>query len=533
MSSTLTVLSVLMILSGAYWATRVVNLTLLPIFNDEANYLHWATLMNRDSSNLWISLKVDNVKPLSLWLIALIVKLFNDPLVAGRSVSVLAGFFSLIGIYLITSRVHSQRAALAGTLFYLVSPYHLFFDRLVHKASLLNCFFVWVIWFTVQMFYGEKKITEKYYLPMGVVLGLSLLTESTAVLFVFIPLLCKLCFFKDTNLPTWKPLIIASMVGVVIGGFPYLYLYSTDNSFHVNNIFIPSGNGLSQLGVTTLLMGMPAKVIRVASGVMGYFWVYLTWPVLLLAVGGFIQQVKHKSRFVIVLSAYFILPMIALMGTAGTGFTRYYLFCSTPLLIWAALGLAEFVGLLNLFFARPITYFSGVVLFLILLPAATFDYKILTHPESAPLVDSDRSQYVTSEFSGYGIPEAVNYFKALAKEKKISLFVSSNWGTPEDAMSIYLDGYPNINVYMAHWVFKQPLLPPDKIELNILQNYTGRLLKTVSVSELGEVYFICKGAAFNRQGFLSRNPNLRLVNAFGKPGGLYYYDVYKMEPAGD
>lgn len=488
-------------------------------------------MMSQDSSNLWISLKVDNVKPLLLWLIALIIKLFADPLVAGRFVSALAGFFSLIGIYLIVSKLHSQWAGQVAALLYIVSPYHLFFDRLVHKASLLNCFFIWVIWFTVQMFYGEKKFIEKCYLLMGVLLGLSLLTESTAILFVFIPLLCKLVFIKDAHLPSWKSLIIASLVGVVIGGFPYFYLYSTENSFHVNNIFIPAGNGLSQIGVTALLVGIPAKVVQAVNGVMGYFWVYLTWPILLIAAGGFIQQVKLEGRFAFVLAAYFVLPMIALMGTAGTGFTRYYLFCSTPLLIWAALGFARLTSLLDLFFTRAITYLLGGVLSMILLPAVMFDYKVLTHPESAPLVDSDRSQYVTGEFSGYGIPEALNYFKSRAREKKISLFVSSNWGTPEDAMSIYLDGYPNINVYMAHWVFKLPLLPTDVTELSILQNFTGRHLKTVSVSELGEVYFICKGTAFNRQGFLSRNPNLRLVNAFVKPGGLYYYDVYKVEPA--
>lgn len=100
-------------LISAYFVIRFANFTLLPIFNDEAQYLHWVLLMTQDISNVWVSLKADNNKPLLYWLIASIYKYFDDPLNAGRFVPAVAGYFSLVGLYLIVSRL---RSSLAGVI---------------------------------------------------------------------------------------------------------------------------------------------------------------------------------------------------------------------------------------------------------------------------------------------------------------------------------------------------------------------------------------------------------------------------------
>ncbi|MEE9165376.1 MAG: glycosyltransferase family 39 protein [Nitrospinota bacterium] len=84
--------------------TRLIHLTILPIFNDEAVYIRWAKMINENFSNIWIPILIDNKKPLLMWLIAVFLKIFEDPLWAARFVSIIAGFLSLIGIYLIGSR---------------------------------------------------------------------------------------------------------------------------------------------------------------------------------------------------------------------------------------------------------------------------------------------------------------------------------------------------------------------------------------------------------------------------------------------
>lgn len=512
------------LLIAVYWATRFVNPTLLPIFNDEAQYLHWVSLINQGIPNLWVSLQTDNNKPLLYWLIASVWRYFDDPLSAGRAVSAIAGFFSMIGIYSIVCHLHSKWAGWIAAVFYIASPYHLFFDRLAHKASLLNCFFIWMIWLTILMLNrGATRLGRFRFLLMGGLSGLSLLAESTAVLFVFIPLGFKLIFYRDEALPSWKDLVWPYLAGVLLGGFPYLYLYFADTDFHVNNYFIPTVHGMGEVGVAALFLGMPKKAIQNTVGVANYFTTYLTWPVLLLAVACFTRLQSIDRRY-LALAMYFILPTVVLMGTVGQGFSRYYLFCSTPLLIAGALGFSGVVERLN-FRARYV--WLPAILLLALFPALKFDHKLLTQPRLSPLVESDRSQYITGEFSGYGINDAVKYFKNRAKDKKIVLFVTSNWGNPEDAMFVYLDGLTNVDVYMAPWVFGSPLLPPEAVKLKIFQKYTGRFLNTIRISDLGEVYFICKSSTFPRNVFLAANKNFTLVESFGKPGGTHFFDVYK------
>lgn len=71
----------------AYLTTRLYNLTILPIFNDEAIYLHWGLIM-RNTGEKFFSVAFDGKQPLSMWLFSISMWFINDPLVAGRIISV-------------------------------------------------------------------------------------------------------------------------------------------------------------------------------------------------------------------------------------------------------------------------------------------------------------------------------------------------------------------------------------------------------------------------------------------------------------
>jgi hypothetical protein len=380
---------------------------------------------------------------------------------------------------------------------------------------------------------GDKKISGKYYFLMAGAVGLSLLTESTAILFVFIPLLFKLVNLKDETLPGWRTWFLIYLSGICIGMLPYIYLFSTDASFQVGNIFVPKVHGLGNVGTASLFFGIPSTVLRSANDVMDYFVVYLTWPVLLLVVAWFVMNHRNHNRISYVMAVFIVFPLIVLMGTAGKGYSRYYLFCSTPIVICGAMGFADIAEKFNR--VRGSRYVQKLIMLIalatVLLPSIKFDYNLLTQPHSADLVVSDRYQYVTGEFSGYGIPEAIGYFKDESKEKRIVVFTTQNWGNPEDAMAVYFSMHPNVNVYMAPWVIDTPLLPPNATGFKIFQKYTDKFLKRVSVGELGDVYFICKSTTCAREKYLKNNPNFQLVKIFGKPEGVNFYEIYKARSA--
>src|SRR3989344_1173937 len=116
-------------LIALYLATRLINLTILPIFTDEAIYLRWGQIGLRDASHRFLSLE-DGKQPLFIWLMYPMLKVFADPLVAGRMVSVVAGSTSLIGIMVLARLVLGKKAVIPAGLIYVVSPFFLFYDRL-------------------------------------------------------------------------------------------------------------------------------------------------------------------------------------------------------------------------------------------------------------------------------------------------------------------------------------------------------------------------------------------------------------------
>src|ERR1035437_2049252 len=81
-----------------YFVFRLINLTKLPIFNDEAIYLDWGWRETHRDGFLYYSL-YDAKQPFLMWIFGIAESIISDPLFAGRLVSVVSGFLTLIGIY--------------------------------------------------------------------------------------------------------------------------------------------------------------------------------------------------------------------------------------------------------------------------------------------------------------------------------------------------------------------------------------------------------------------------------------------------
>src|SRR3972149_11722364 len=72
-----------------------------PIFADEAIYVRWAQVMKAEPTLRFMPLS-DGKQPLFMWLTIPFLKIFNDPLVAGRLTSVAAGLGILVGVFLVS-----------------------------------------------------------------------------------------------------------------------------------------------------------------------------------------------------------------------------------------------------------------------------------------------------------------------------------------------------------------------------------------------------------------------------------------------
>src|SRR3990172_10833195 len=80
---------------------RLYNLTILPVFGDEAIYIRWAQVMRAEPTLRFLPLS-DGKQPLFMWSMIRLLKLFSDPLIGGRMLSVICSLATGIGIFLLT-----------------------------------------------------------------------------------------------------------------------------------------------------------------------------------------------------------------------------------------------------------------------------------------------------------------------------------------------------------------------------------------------------------------------------------------------
>src|SRR3989344_8601151 len=105
---------------------RVINLTILPVFADEAIYIRWSQIMINEPTLRFLPMS-DGKQPLFMWVLMFLVNRFSDPLFIGRLVSVISGLGTMIGLFLLTYILFKNKVvSLATTAIWAISPYSVF-----------------------------------------------------------------------------------------------------------------------------------------------------------------------------------------------------------------------------------------------------------------------------------------------------------------------------------------------------------------------------------------------------------------------
>jgi 4-amino-4-deoxy-L-arabinose transferase-like glycosyltransferase len=171
----------IVLLVAAYFTTRLINLTKLPIFTDEGIYIHWAKVAWHDAAWRFISL-TDGRQPLQTWATIPFLKLFpEDPLFAGRLFSVSTGFGTLLGLFITLYYLFGKKAAYIGSLIYILNPYFLFYDRMALADSSVNAGFIWMLLLSIILI---RQLRLDVALVFGLMSGFVLLSKSTPKLFL-------------------------------------------------------------------------------------------------------------------------------------------------------------------------------------------------------------------------------------------------------------------------------------------------------------------------------------------------------------
>ena len=505
MRKTYWIIAVLFI--GIYFASRLVNLTDLPIFTDEAIYIRWAQIGGRDAAHRFISL-TDGKQPLFVWFTMVTLRLFSDPLFAGRVVSAVSGLGSLFGIGLLTWEFfRKKRAAVLASLLYLTSPFALMYDRMALMDSMVAMFSIWSLYFAVLL---VRTVRLDVALIFGMVLGGGVLTKTSGFLNIYLLPATLLLFDRSKKDAKARLLRLLGLMLVAVSLSQLIYsvlrlspwfhlIHQKDGTFIFTleefrdqpfRFFIGNMRGMidwivrymtppilvmaigslywtgDKLRKSTLILFWSPLLYAAFALYVKHFYPYVKnrtvikytkhiypafdWLTILLSVGGAVFALIHREWKKIVLGIWFVVPFLGLAIFGKVLYPRFVLFMVMPLLVLAAWGIDRVLAQVRSRFMQ------AIVLIVLLAMPLYADVKILFSIVTAPIPRSDADQYINDWPSGWGIREVVDFIRRESAIGPVAVYTDGTFGLLPYAIEIYLVDKPNIEI-IGIWPIREEM----------------------------------------------------------------------------
>ncbi len=419
-------------LLASYLALRLTNLMSLPLFTDEAIYTRWSQIARFDPNWRFISL-TDGKQPMFVWWDMIFMRFTQDPLLAGRLVSVVCGVLTIVGLYFLGREIFKNKwVGLLSASLYILFPFALVYDRMALYDTMVGTFTVWSLYLLILQARNPRAWVA---FLLGLVLGGGMLTKTSANFsWYLLPATVVLFDFKAKD--KWKKFgrwVAFSLLAIVLANMYYMVLRLSP-FFHT----IADKNSVFVYPLNEWLLHPWEFFSGNLSGLWDWFSTYFTYPVLALLIGGlFVYKKFLKEKFVLIV--YFVIPFLLLALFGRTIYPRFIFFMTLPLLPIVALFLLWLYEYVKKF---PVWIFCVIIFFALWIRA---DYLILTDFSHAPIAKSDLSQYINDWPAGGGITETIAYLGNQAKNKKIYVASEGTFGSlPTYAVEIYLGDNKNI-----------------------------------------------------------------------------------------
>lgn len=492
-----------------YFYSRIQNLTSIPVFCDEAIYIRWAQIIQSEDTLRFVP-QSDGKQPLFMWINAVTLKLFPDPLVSGRIISVFSGFgiailISLIALVLINYQdkeknivtflkinlIKNYSLFLFVFLVYCLTPFAFFFDRLALADNLLSFFGVLSLFLSLLL---AKFPSFNLSILLGLSLGLSWLTKSPAIYFIV------LSFFT---------FIVFNLKKIKLYIFP---LFSTFVAYLIYNI-LRLGPQFHQIAlrnkdyIWTISEIIKHPLDPLKPHLLNAFDLYiryLSWPILIIFIVGLLYFLYKKKEYQIlntrylpagrqglILLAWWLLPLVANSALAKVFTARYILFTLPPFLILISL------FLWNLILKIKNNILKVIVFMFIFYLNINFIINISINPFNQKLASSETG-YLEDWTSGWGIKEASDYFKERSLEKNVIVGTEGSFGTLPNGVQIYTNKVKQLTIIgqgLGFATIPESLLDAKKFG--------------------DEVYLLINQSRFNTVSL--QQGGLKLIKSFDKP----------------
>lgn len=433
-----------------YFFSRLYNIMSLPLFTDEAIYVRWSQIARYDAAWRFISL-TDGKQPSFVWAAMNIMRVVNDPLLAGRLVSVIAGLFSVIGLFFLGREVFKNKwVGIISSLIYVLYPMSLVYDRMALYDSLVGAFAIWGLYLEILLI---RNLRLDIALILGMVIGGATLTKTNGFFNIYLlPFTLLLFDLKAKNklnrLAKWVGL---SLIAVFLA-YGFYSMLRLSPFYHIinekNSIFVyPFSEWFTH-------------PFRFFGGNMNGVWdwliTYLKWPLFSLIIVSFFISMRY-TRKKILLVIWFFLPFVALALFGKVLYPRFIFFMTLSL-----------IPLIAFSFYKISDLVKNKVIFIIIFLAFSVlsihaDYLIITNFAASPIPKSDLEQYINGWPAGGGARETVVFLSEKAANQKIYVATEGTFGSlPTYAVEIYLGDNRNIDK-RGIWPLTQDI-PQDLLE---------------------------------------------------------------------
>jgi 4-amino-4-deoxy-L-arabinose transferase-like glycosyltransferase len=444
---------ILSLLSIVYFVSRFQNLTSIPVFGDEAIYIRWAQIIKSVETLRFIPL-TDGKQPLYMWILAGLLKFISDPLVAGRTISVFAGWGTMLALYLTSTILFSFNKKETNVLTFIFSsikeniflgsitaltyiflPFAFFFDRMALADNLLSFFGISTLFLSLL---NAKYKRLDLSMILGAFLGISWLTKSPAIYFIVLSAFTYV-IFNLKNYKTFYFPAISSFISLIIYSIlrlgPQFHMIALRNRDYVWPIFEVLKHPLD-----------PFKPhITNAFSIYSY---YISVPVLLFSLLGLIlfirKNYKNNTKLLSLFTVFcwWFLPLIANASIAKVFTARYILYTLPSMIVLMALGFYTIFQTFGIFKKIPIRILSLTLIFSLNI---FYLYKLSIKPFNIKLPHAEIG-YITDWTSGWGIKESADYLKNRSLEKNIIVGTEGYFGTLPNGLEIYTNQVKQLTV---------------------------------------------------------------------------------------
>ena len=490
----------------SYFALRLIYLDRLPIFTDEAIYLRWAQIALNDSAWRFISL-TDGKQPMFVWFAMVFMKFIKDPLVAGRLVSVISGFFTMTGLFVLSYELFKNKViAFLTAVLYVFYPFAQVLDRMALYDSMVATFSVWSLYFSVVL---VRKIRLDVAYTLALIIGAGVLTKTSNFFSIYLlPFTLVLFDFKR------KPALKRFLTWVIFALFASVLAYLFYNVLRLSPLFemISVKNATFVYPFSEWLKHPFTFFVSNLNGLLSWLTQYLEISYMVLILISLIL-INKNFRQKILLLIYFVVPFLALALFGVKIYPRFIFFMSVFLLPLAAWGLNYIIDEALRYSSKKNKTHIGVklipliVLVFIWYPGLV-SYQFAYNPINSQIAKADNSQYVNSWAAGWGVKESVAFFNQQAQTQRIFIATEGTFGLMPESIEMYLIKNKNITI-KGYW-------PIDSFPKEVLDH--AKKMPT---------YFI-----FYQPQHVVISPTfpLKLVFEVRQGNTSFYYRVYQVIP---